>query len=513
MTSRDKKNRAAEFPKYLEHFTASNILSENAFSDVFTSRDAFDEQQRIRQHKEAALKRGISKRDYETALKAYKETHAKKLTADMPAWVTKNGIDERAFLDEFNSCRGFMCINGSLYTAGDGFIPDDVVAAEIQRELETAWTSQLRRKSLDLLGALKNRCHMEPPPAEPDRVYFKYGYYDLTDNSYHPQIGGFTFYRLAVEYQPNPEPPVKWISYLENLLPREDTMTLQEFCGYAMTPTTKAQKMLFLIGSGGEGKSVLGEVLAAAFGDSVEFGKLHDIQERFGLAQLEGKLLFIDDDLKTAALQDTDKLKTLVTLRTPMPIERKGKDIYQTQLYSRLLCFGNQIADSLYDKSDGFFRRRLILTTNGKPADRVDNPNLAEEIIKEELPGVAWWMLVGLKRLYKHNWQFTITERQKQLDAEFREASCNVIAFLRDTDRVKFDPAASATTRELYICYQHWCEDNGEEPLAQRTFSSRMKDMAKSLQIKPSQHVVGRDGLRARGFVGIGIENYIRLAG
>lgn len=155
----------------------------------------------------------------------------------------------------------------------------------------------------------------------------------------------------------------------------------------------------------------------------------------------------------------------------------------------------------------------MILTTNGKPADRVDNPNLAEEIIKEELPGVAWWMLVGLKRLYKHNWQFTITERQKQLDAEFREASCNVIAFLRDTDRVKFEPAASATTRELYICYQHWCEDNGEEPLAQRTFSSRMKDMAKSLQIKPSQHVVGRDGLRARGFVGIGIENYIRLAG
>lgn len=80
MTNRDKKNRAAEFPAYLEHFTADNILSENAFNDVFNSRDAFDEQQRIRQHKEAALKRGISKRDYETALKAYKETHAKKLT-------------------------------------------------------------------------------------------------------------------------------------------------------------------------------------------------------------------------------------------------------------------------------------------------------------------------------------------------------------------------------------------------------------------------------------------------
>lgn len=148
----------------------------------------------------------------------------------------------------------------------------------------------------------------------------------------------------------------------------------------------------------------------------------------------------------------------------------------------------------------------MILTTNGKPADRVDNPNLAEEIIKEELPGVAWWMLVGLKRLYKHNWQFTITERQKQLDAEFREASCNVIAFLRDTDRVKFDPAASATTRELYICYQHWCEDNGEEPLAQRTFSSRMKDMANHCKLNHRNMLSGVMDLELVDLLGLGLK-------
>ena len=42
------------------------------------------------------------------------------------------------------------------------------------------------------------------------------------------------------------------------VLQPEDIPTLQEFLGYCLLPTTKGQKMLMLIGKGGEGKAASG---------------------------------------------------------------------------------------------------------------------------------------------------------------------------------------------------------------------------------------------------------------
>ena len=64
-------------------------------------------------------------------------------------------------------------------------------------------------------------------------------------------------------------------------------------------------------------------------------------------------------------------------------MERKGVQSYQRDIYARFLCFGNGALTSLYDHSDGFFRRQLILTTKDKPADRTDDPFLVEKMCAE----------------------------------------------------------------------------------------------------------------------------------
>ena len=66
-----------------------------------------------------------------------------------------------------------------------------------------------------------------------------------------------------------------------------------------------------------------------------------------------------------------------------MDLERKGIQSYQGQLYVRFLCFGNGSLTSLYDHSDGFYRRQLILTTKERPADRKDDPFLVEKMLDE----------------------------------------------------------------------------------------------------------------------------------
>ena len=60
----------------------------------------------------------------------------------------------------------------------------------------------------------------------------------------------------------------------------------------------------------------------------------------------------------------------------------------------RLLALGNGALSALYDKSDGFYRRQLILTVKPKPEDRIDDRGLIEKLTAEA-EGIMQWCLEG----------------------------------------------------------------------------------------------------------------------
>ncbi|MCD8150476.1 MAG: DNA primase, partial [Clostridiales bacterium] len=91
--------------------------------------------------------------------------------------------------------------------------------------------------------------------------------------------------------------------FLDELLYPEDIPTLQEFMGYALIPTNKGQKMMVVVGNGGEGKSRIGRVLRALLGDNMSTFSLQKLAcDRFARADLEGQLLLLDDDMNLEAL-------------------------------------------------------------------------------------------------------------------------------------------------------------------------------------------------------------------
>ena len=93
-----------------------------------------------------------------------------------------------------------------------------------------------------------------------------------------------------------------------------------------------------------------------------------------------------------------------------MDLERKGKQSYQGWMFARLLAFSNGDLQALYDRSDGFYRRQLVLTTKEKPVDRTDDPDLAEKM-KAEAEGIFLWAFEGLQRLVANNFKFTESDR------------------------------------------------------------------------------------------------------
>ena len=171
---------------------------------------------------------------------------------------------------------------------------------------------------------------------------------------------------------------------------------MREYIGYCLIPSNKGQRMMVIKGSGDEGKSQIGAVLSALFGSNMKDGSIGKISEnRFARADLEHILLCVDDDMRMEALRQTNYVKSIVTAQGKMDLERKGKQSYQGWMCARLLAFSNGDLQALFDRSDGFYRRQLVLTTKEKPVDRVDDPDLAEKM-KAEIEGIFLWALCGI---------------------------------------------------------------------------------------------------------------------
>lgn len=118
-----------------------------------------------------------------------------------------------------------------------------------------------------------------------------------------------------------------------------------------------------LIGKGGEGKSRIGLVMRSLLGINMNMTSIQKIEtNRFSRADLENRLLMVDDDMDMSALPKTNYIKSIVTSECKMDVERKGIQSYQSLLYVRFLCFGNGVLTALHDRSNGFYRRQIVLT-------------------------------------------------------------------------------------------------------------------------------------------------------
>ena len=303
------------------------------------------------------------------------------------------------------------------------------------------------------------------------------------------------------------------------------------YLGYLLIPSTKAQKMLVMTGKGGEGKSRIGLLLKKLFGEASHSESILRIEtNRFASANLEYKLVMVDDDLNMVALPETRNIKSIVTAEDRLCIERKNKQAVQGLLYVRFICFGNGNLVAAHDDSDGFnrkdsrftyirnsifaicnptnvandinvglrWRRQILITLKDRDPARVDNPFLIEEL-SEERPGILLWMLEGLHRLLANRYQFTISERSIQnLEAAMADSD-NLTQFMQATVYVRFKPDTEERSTYLYRAYTKWCEDNLESPVPQKKFSQFLLKNAGKYGLTFSKHIEGK----YRGFRGV----------
>ena len=270
------------------------------------------------------------------------------------------------------------CINDRFYTV-DGPLPDESKLKRTIYEEILPWLHAKVAQTVEqIIKALKLAAYADPLPLQYDRIHVANGtcFLDGTFTAKKEYCSN----RLSVSYRADAPAPEHWLCFLSELLEPEDIPALQEYLGYCLIPSTKGQKMLMLIGKGGEGKSRIGVVMNVIFGLNMNTTSIQKVENsRFARADLEGKLLMVDDDLDMNALTKTNYVKSIVAAGLRMDLERKKKQSYQGQLYVRFLCFGNGALTALHDRSDGFFHRPIILTTKGKKVLRTSYSVLQDD--------------------------------------------------------------------------------------------------------------------------------------
>ena len=421
----------------------------------------------------------------------------------LPSWFDGKTINEARFCEEFLQSHRIAFANGAFFTP-DGRVTDDLpLRAEIYEALKGWAISNIPKKISNILEVMKMEAQAPDLPPEPDRIHLANGTL-LLDGSFLEGRPRIVRNRLPVRYNPEAPSPELWLRFLGDLLYPEDIPTLQEFIGYCLIPSNKGQRMMVIKGSGGEGKSQIGSVLSCIFGTNMKDGSIGKISEnRFARADLEHVLLCVDDDMRMEALRQTNYVKSIVTAQGKMDLERKGKQSYQGWMFARLLAFSNGDLQALYDRSNGFYRRQLVLTTKERPKDRIDDPDLAEKM-KAEAEGIFLWAFEGLRRLAGNSFQFTESDRIRENREAVKRENNNIEAFLESEGYIIRKADYSIATTELLEIYWLWCEENAYLGLKKKSFCDAMVQLAVKYNLEHSNNVRNSAGRRVNGYWGIG---------
>lgn len=325
---------------------------------------------------------------------------------------------------------------------------------------EGQWKMQIEKESREL-------------NANPFIINLKNGLYNVLDGTLSEHTSEYlSTVQLPVNYTPGADCP-RFIQYMNESLPADQVNLVQEMFGYFLVPVTRAQKCFLIVGEAGAGKSVLllilNEILLGK--ENVSNVTWQALNDRFKTAELFGKLANIFADLPTKNIDDNGIFKALVG-EDYLTVERKNKNPFSFRSYARLLFSCNSIPRNYGDKSDGFYRRLIIIRFTHAVAEAKRDPDLLDKL-RNESDGIFLWALEGLKRLMNNNFKFSITETNIQELQRYKEDSNSVLAFV--TEWCELDASAETPRSEIYNQYKAYCDRCGMSPYSQKSFNNELE--------------------------------------
>lgn len=283
------------------------------------------------------------------------------------------------------------------------------------------------------------------------------------------------FYKLNYGYVPDAIAS-EFQRVLDDALPRDAQMILQEYVASIFLPRFNHQKALLLYGRGGEGKSLIISILSAALGkENVVERSIESLcaEESRTVADLEGKLLNICYEMSSKF--SISNFKRLVS-KEPMTAKRLYMDPYTIYDYASLLFACNELPRNI-EYTNAYFRRLIILPFLRSIPEEKQDRTLGDRIIANEISGVLNWIVEGVKRLMSQG-RFSDCDIASQALANYKIDSDSVASFIDDNNYEKStDNKDCISLQELFKEYMYYCSDSNCHACSLKTFSARLKNV------------------------------------
>lgn len=426
-----------------------------------------------------------AQKKYEDSVDGFRKIEDKKL----PVWYVRSQTGGVRFIagllvehmvknvDAFYSAGSYYFYENGVYAAQD----DLAAQAKVQEFLDPRYSSM--NAITDVVGQWRAKIRKKESEinSSPYIINLKNGLYDVKKDIFKPHTPEFySTVQLGAAYDPNAKCP-RFLSFLDDILPKEEIYLVQEILGYLLIPINKAQKAFIFVGAANAGKSTLllvaQEILLGI--DNVTNIPWQMLSERFKTAELFGKLANIFADLPSKNIDDNGIFKAL-TGEDYLTVERKNKNPFRFHPYARLLFSCNTLPTNYGDRSEGFYRRLIIVRFEKSVPENKRDPNLRDKL-KREADGILTWALVGLRRLISNGYHFSDTKSTYEELRRYKIESNSALLFLEENCTI--EEGAECGREELFAAYREFCTTNGMLFMSQIRFNKEL-DMANDTIIR-----------------------------
>ena len=274
---------------------------------------------------------------------------------------------------------------------------------------------------------------------------------------------------------PEPGTPTRFMQFLDEIKVCPDF--LQRLAGYALTGSTKEEKVFFFYGSGANGKSKFVEQLQGIMGDysrkaaiSTFVDKAH-ADHPTELAGLKGARLVTSSEIPAGKRWNEAVIKDLTGGDT-ISARLMRQDFFDFKPKLTLIIFGN--TQPSLSSVDSAIRRRMVLVPFLASFEGNPDKQLGDKL-REEWPQILQWAIEGAVK-----WSYDGLKIPPEVLAasEAYLAEEDIIGQFIE-DRLKRLPAHSSyflPMHDLTLQFEHWCEQNGHQTWTTRNFKKALKE-------------------------------------
>jgi len=254
---------------------------------------------------------------------------------------------------------------------------------------------------------------------------------------------------------------------------------VQTAAGWAITGDTSEQSMFILHGSGANGKSTFLNTVMNILGDYAIATPTDTFMKRSGeqisndIARLRGTR-FVTTTEAEQGRRLSEPLIKQITGNDPMT----ARFLYG-EYFSFIPTFKIFMATNhkpvIKGTDHGIWRRiKLIPFTEMIPEGRQDKH--LEQKLMLEAPGILNWLIEGALRWHREG--LDTPPAVNSATNEYREEMDVIGNFIKE--RCVRQAEGSIRARELFRCYQDWCDENNEHAFSERFLGMRLKEMGLS---------------------------------